>query len=619
MARKTTVVGVVGLGSVGEPLLRLLNAAGYDVVGVDRELDVVSAVDQRMKAALAGATDSPESPESSESPNGTDAPAAPGAYTLTNDTAALGSADLVIEAVSEDLAVKSQVLHRLNSVCPDPTVLVSVTASLPLARLAIASGRPGRTLGLRMLRPVWTGGSAEAVPTSMSEGEALGVLEELLTEVGLTPGSLGARPGRAATGLVYAFLNRAVAMVEQGYAGQEAVDTAMRLGCGLPLGPLELLDEVGLDTAHAVLSDLHSRTKDAGFRPAPLLTSMVRSGTLGRKSGQGFYRYDEDGGRLAVPAGTGTGTGGTRSAVFAEAAESPQVSAARGNEPGVTVGRVGILGSGTMAKGIAECAVLAGVPAVLVARSPEKAGLAVDAVEASLTRSVRRGRCHPDDKARALSLLEATDSMQALGDCDMVIEATAEDLVVKRSLFASLGSVCRPGTLLATTTSSLSVEDCTEAAGRAGDALGLHFFNPAPVMKLIELVRTPATGEHSMAVARAFCARLGKTVVECGDRAGFIVNHLLFPYLADAVRLLDQGDVGIEEIDAAVQRGFGYPMGPFTLLDSIGLDVSLAILRRLHQEFPEGGCEPPAALEQLVAQGCLGRKTGQGFTRPFRA
>ncbi|MFD6421230.1 3-hydroxyacyl-CoA dehydrogenase family protein [Streptomyces sp. NPDC060198] len=580
MARKSPLVGVVGLGSVGEPLLRLLNAAGYDVVGVDRELDVVAAVEQRMKTAPTGEEGGP---------------VAPGAYTLTNDTAALGSADVVIEAVPEDLAVKSQVLRRLNSVCPDPTVLVSVTAALPPARLAIASGRPGRTLGLRMLRPVRVGGAVEAVPTSMSEGTALAALEELLVEVGLTPSALGARPSRAATGLVYAFLNRAVAMVEQGYAGQDDIDTAMRLGCGLPLGPLELLDEVGLDTVHAVLSDLHARTGESRFRPAKLLTSMVRDGVLGRKSGQGFHRYGEDGGRVEA-----------------------RVAAAEAG-PEMTVGRVGVLGSGTMARGIVECAVLAGVPAVLVARSPEKARLAVDAVEASLTRSVRRGRVHPDDRARGLSLLEATDSVTALSDCHLVIEAAAEDLVVKRSLFASLGSVCSPGTLLATTTSSLSVRSCTEASGRSADGLGLHFFNPAPVMKLVELVRTPATSDHSMAVARAFCDRLGKTVVECADRSGFIVNHLLFPYLADAVELLDQEDIGIEELDAAVRRGFDYPMGPFTLLDSIGLDVSLAILRRLHQEFPEGGFEPPLALAQLVAQGCLGRKTGTGFTRSTRA
>lgn len=569
MARKSSVVGVVGLGSLGEPLLRLLHAAGHEVIGIDHELDVLVRVERRLKAA-----------------------GADGGYTLTNETAALARADVVVEAVAEDLAAKSHVLRRLNSVCPGHTVLVTTTASLPLPHLAIASGRPQRTMGLRLLRPPAPGGSAEAVRTAMTEGGAAAALAELMRDLGLEPVALGAGPARQAVELVYASLNRAVALVEEGYAGQEAVDTAMRLGCGLPAGPLRLLDEVGLDGVHATLTELYARTGNDAFRPAPLLTAMVRGGDLGRKSGQGFYRYGEDGTPREAPGADGA------------------------DEPAPVIGRVGVLGSGTMGRGIAEACAAAGVPTVLVARGDEKARLAAEAVEASLTKAVRRGRIHPERKAEALRLLDATGDFGALADCDLVVEATAEDLALKRSLFARLGSVCRPGALLATTTSSLSVTTCTEPADRAGDVLGLHFFNPAPVMKLVELVRTPTTGAAAARAARAFCDRLGKVTVECPDRAGFIVNRLLFPYLADAVRLLERYGTGIEELDAAVRHGFGYPMGPFTLLDSVGLDVSLAILRRLDEEFPGAGCEPPAALEQLVARGFLGRKSGQGFRRP---
>ncbi|MEU9237278.1 3-hydroxyacyl-CoA dehydrogenase family protein [Streptomyces subrutilus] len=571
MARKSSVVGVVGLGSVGQPLLALLQTAGYEVIGVDQDADVLARVDRSMKVRTSGG------------------------YTLTNDTIALVGADVVVEAVPDDLAGKTAVLRRLNAVCLDRTVLVSTSASLPLAHLAIASGRPARTLGLRMLRPPGPGGAVEPLCTSMSSDDAVAALDDLLDGLGLTAAPIGAEPGAAATAMLYAYLNRAVRLLEQGYAGQEDVDTAMRLGCGLPAGPLQLLDEIGLDTVRAGLTGLLARTGNEAYRPAALLDSLARGGLLGRKTGQGFYAYDDQRRPLGPPG---------------RPAQDP--AAADG------IRRVGVLGSGTMARGIAEAVAVAGFRTVLVARGPAQAEAARQAVEDSLTRSVRRGRVGPQDKRRALGLLDAVDRQAELAECDLVIEATTEDLALKRRLFATLGGLCKPGALLATTTSSLPVAACAEASGRPGDVLGLHFFNPAPVMRLVELVTTPQTTTRAAGTARAFGERLGKTVVPCADRAGFIVNHLLFPYLNDAIRLLDarEGhDIDIERIDAAVEQGLSHPVGPFALLDTMGLDVSLTILRRLDEEFPDGGYSPPPLLEQLVARGCLGRKSGQGFRR----
>ncbi|WP_037956752.1 3-hydroxyacyl-CoA dehydrogenase family protein [Streptomyces sulphureus] len=571
MSQKPFVVGVVGLGSVGEPLLGLVRTAGHEVIGVERSFDVLARVGRRLKAvsAEAGWDDS--------------------GATLTPELSALERADVVFEATSEDLAGKAELLRRLDEICPDHTVFVTATASLPLHRLAVASRRPNRTLGLRLLRPPTHGASVEPVPTEVTSSDALSTVSELVTGAGLTPTAIGAGPAEDAATLVYAYLNRAVALVEQGYASQDDVDTAMRLGCGLPVGPLKLLDEMGLDQAHAALSELHARTGNEAFRPASLLGELVRGGTLGRKTGQGFHHYDD------------LGASSQTSAPPAADAESSPVQ------------RVGIVGSGTMARGIAEVTAVAGLPTILVARSRGKVESARESVETSLTKAVRRGRISPETKASALARVEGADDVAVLADCDVVIEATAEELAVKKEVFARLGEVCRPGALLATTTSSLSVTACAEASGRQGDVLGLHFFNPAPAMRLVELVRTPMTGNGALATARSLCARLGKTSVECPDRAGFIVNYLLFPYLADAIRLLDRPGTGVAETDAAVERCVGFPVGPFALLDTIGLDVSLAILQRLHEEFSDPAYAPSPMLEQLVAQGHWGRKSGQGF------
>jgi len=277
------------------------------------------------------------------------------------------------------------------------------------------------------------------------------------------------------------------------------------------------------------------------------------------------------------------------------------------------VRRVGVVGTGTMATGIAEVFARNGYDVVLRARSREKADAALDAVARSLARAVRRGKLSESEAAAVPARISPVTEFAGLSEVDFVVEAVAEELRVKREVFAALDAVVRPGTILATTTSSLPVIECAAATSRLSDVVGMHFFNPAPVMKLVEVVATIATAPDVIDTAHALCAAVGKHPVHCTDRAGFIVNALLFPYLNDAVKMLEAHYAQAEDIDTAMKVGCGLPMGPFELLDVVGLDVSLAIQRTLYDEFSEAGFAPAPLLEHLVTAGRLGRKTGKGF------
>jgi 3-hydroxybutyryl-CoA dehydrogenase len=230
-----------------------------------------------------------------------------------------------------------------------------------------------------------------------------------------------------------------------------------------------------------------------------------------------------------------------------------------------------------------------------------------------MQRMVDKGRLSEEDMVAALAHIRPTHDMGDLADCDLVIEAVAEDIEIKKALFAELETLLKPEALLSSTTSSLPVVECAMATSRPDQVVGLHFFNPAAVMKLVEIVPTVRTDGTVIEQARAFVEKIGKVGVLCPDRAGFIVNALLFPYLNDAVKMLDSHYATSEEIDNAMKLGCGYPMGPFELMDIVGLDVTLAIIETLHREFREPSFEPAPLLRHMVEAGFLGRKAGRGF------
>jgi 3-hydroxybutyryl-CoA dehydrogenase len=266
-----------------------------------------------------------------------------------------------------------------------------------------------------------------------------------------------------------------------------------------------------------------------------------------------------------------------------------------------------------MGSGIAEVAASSGHHVVLRSRSEQGASALLTGLEKSLAKQVEKSKRTDAEAAAIKERVTATTHLGELVDADLVIESVVEDLAVKKDLFAELDSICKPDTILATNTSTLPVVEMAMATGRPEQVCGIHFFNPAPAMPLVEVVRPLTASDATMTAALGFAADCGKEPVEVKDQAGFIVNALLFPYLNNAVRLFEQGVATTEGIDAAMKGGCGFPMGPFALLDLVGLDTSLAILDALYDEFRDPNYAAVPLLRRLVASGQLGRKTKKGF------
>ena len=578
-------VGVIGLGTMGAGIAEVIARNGYQVVAIETTTAALehgrSMIDNSTQRAVKRGKLSDA-----------ERAALIGRITFTTDYPALGDADLVIEAVSESLELKKTIFAQVDAIAPPHAILASNTSSLSVTDIAVATRRPANVVGIHFFNPAPILSFVEIVRTVVTSQEVIDAAAAFAQSLGKEPVVIGDRAGFIANALLFGYLNHAVSMYESRYATREDIDDAMRLGCGLPMGPLMLLDLIGLDTAYEILDTMYKQGRDRLHAPSPILKQLVTAGLRGRKSGQGFYRYEAPG-----------------SPVVVDGADSSESVAESTRE----VTSVGVVGSGTMASGIAEVFARAGIDVILVARSADKAALAMSRIEASLDRAVAKGRLTEEQGAEARSRLRASSSLRELSYVDLVVEAVVEDLEVKRALFVELDRTCKPGAILATTTSSLPVIDLAMATGRPADVVGLHFFNPAAVMQLVEVVRTVATSQEVADTAVAVCRTVGKHPVTCGDRAGFIVNALLFPYLNDAVRMLEANYANADDIDLAMKKGCGYPMGPFELLDAVGLDVSLAIQRTLYLEFREPGFAPTPRLEHLVTAGYLGRKTGRGF------
>lgn len=275
--------------------------------------------------------------------------------------------------------------------------------------------------------------------------------------------------------------------------------------------------------------------------------------------------------------------------------------------------KIGVVGCGLMGRGIAEVSAKSGYSVVVSEVNKDLLARGMDAIGKSLSKAVEKGKISDADKTAALGRIQGTVDMKDLRECELIVEAAVENLELKRKIFAELDGICPPGTILSTNTSCLSVIDVAAATKRTDKVLGCHFFNPVPVMKLLELVKTIATSKETLDAAIEWGKSLGKTTIVAPDRPGFIVNRAYLPYMVEAFEMFESGVASKEDIDTGIQLGLNYPMGPLTLADLAGLDTILFVLDAIYAETKSPKFVAPVLLRKMVTAGLLGRKTGKGF------
>ena len=548
MVREFSTVGVVGLGTMGAGIAEVFARTGLTVVAVERDQEALdrgrsNVEDSTVRAVRRGKL------------TPTDQAKLLGAITFSTDLNALEPCELVVEAIPEHLDLKRDLFGRLDKIVAADAILATNTSSLSVTEISVATERPRRVVGMHFFNPAPIQDFVEVIQTVVTEPEVVEDVTALTRRLGKAPVVCADRAGFIANTLLFGYLNHAAAMYEARYATREDIDDGMRLGCGYPMGPLALLDLIGLDTAYEILDTMYRQGRERLHAPVPVLRQMVRAGMRGRKTGRGFYTYEAAGSPVVVN-------------------DKRPPSAVESARPVREVRSASVVGSG-----------------------PSATRIATQLAEAGLQ----------------VQQFERDGPLSGLASTDLVIDDVSEELSAKQALFAALDEICKPGAILATTTSLTPVIECATATSRPADVIGMHVFEPAPTTSLVEVVRTVSTADEVVATVQDVCRRAGMHPVLCSDRAGFIVHALLFPYLNDAVKMLQENYASADDIDTAMKLGCRLPMGPFEVLDEVGLDVAWAIQRSLYLEFREPGFAPAPLLEQLVTAGYLGRKAGRGF------
>ena len=447
MTRQFTRVGVVGLGTMGAGIVEVLARNGLTVVAVDQDEASVRRGRGHIEHSTGRAVTGGKLAEADQAELHS-------RITYDTDLKALADSDLVIEAVPESLELKRSIFVALDELCGPDTILATNTSALSVTEIAVATSRPDKVVGLHFFNPAPVMKLVEVIRSVVTDPEVVADIEGFVASLGKTDVTVGDRAGFIANALVFGYLNHAAAMYSEHYASREDIDAAMKLGCGLPMGPLALLDLIGLDTAFEILDTMYRQSRDRLHAPTPIFKQMITAGLLGRKTGRGFYTYDgKDSPHVVADALTpvpGAGVAGAR-----------------------TVRRVGVVGSGTMATGIVEVFAKAGFEVHFIARSADKVAKVTATLERSMEKAVQRGKLSDEARTAALARISGSSSLDDLATADLVVEAIIEELSAKQALFANLDDICKPGAVLATTTSSLPVIDCAAATTASAVSTGM--------------------------------------------------------------------------------------------------------------------------------------------------
>lgn len=550
--REISTVGVIGLGTMGAGIVEVFARGGLRVVGVETTQEYAD----RGRAILQGSTDRAVAKGRLDEAGQAEIL---GRVTITTEMGDLKDCDLVVEAVPEVLSLKHEVFGTLDGIVAPDAVLASNTSSLSITEIAAPTRHPERVVGMHFFNPAPVLKLVEVITTLRTDQAVTDSVVALSEQLGKKPVVVGDRAGFVANYLLFGYFTSALRMLEQGHVSREDLDTAMRVGAGLPMGPCTLLDLVGLDVCHHIGEVIYSHTRSPMHAPSAMLGRMVTSGLLGRKSGQGFYTY-------ARP-GSGQVVDDARTPAAAQASGAAASAASSGGGGGGG-GTVGVVGSGEVASELVDRLEEGGYAVVHVPEaddSEELAALAgVDVV------------VEAQDLDTDLADLEGLDQ-------DGGAEVDLDDLLPGRDLddlFAELGEITGPDTVLTTVNSAAAVA-LGAISGRPGRSLVLRMHAPTGNGQAVEIGRTSASDEDAVQVLRELITRMGAEPVVCRDRAGLVVDALLVPHLNDAVRMLDEGYATVADIDTALQHGLGYPVGPFAMIDQIGADEVLAVCEEL--------------------------------------
>ncbi|SOC52761.1 3-hydroxybutyryl-CoA dehydrogenase [Ornithinimicrobium cerasi] len=528
--REITTVGVIGLGTMGAGIVEVFARGGLDVVGVETTQEYAD----RGRAILQASTDRAVARGRLDEAGQAEIL---GRVTISTDLGDLAGADLVVEAVPEIMALKHEVFAKLDDIVAEDAVLASNTSSLSITQIAAPTRHPGRVVGLHFFNPAPVLKLVEVITTLRSEPAVVEAVVAVSERLGKKPVVVGDRAGFVANYLLFGYFTSALRMLEHGHVSREDLDTAMRVGAGLPMGPCTLMDLVGLDVCHHIGDVIYSHTRSSMHAPSPMLGRMVTSGLLGRKSGRGFYTYARPGGGQVV-----------------EDAQTPVPLEAP------TLRTVGVVGAGEVAEELASRLEEGGYAVVHVPDAEDSAELA---------------RLAP--AGLVIEAQELDTDVDDLADLEDGVELPGRDV---DDLFAELGEITGPQTVLATVNAAAAVA-LGAISGRPERCVVLRVHAPTGNGQVVEIGRTSVTDEAALAMLRDVVTRLGAEPVVCRDRAGLVVDALLVPHLNDAVRMLDEGYASVSDIDTALQHGLGYPTGPFAMIDAIGADEVLAVCEEL--------------------------------------